>query len=118
MTDVSLAARGEAAGRFVDRPPWYARLAPKDVLERTRLLSMVLKDYASGRYRLPWTAVAACAAAAAYVISPLDLIPDVLVPVGWTDDLLVLAMAWSVVKKELRAYCAWKGVSPAHFGLQ
>ena len=32
-------------------------------------------------------------------------------------DLLVVSMAWAIVKKELREYCAWKGVSPAHFGL-
>jgi uncharacterized membrane protein YkvA (DUF1232 family) len=79
---------------------------------------MVLADYATGRYRkLPWRSLVACAAAAAYVLSPFDLIPDWLVPVGWTDDLLVLALAWGFVKKELREYCGWKGVSPAHFGL-
>jgi uncharacterized membrane protein YkvA (DUF1232 family) len=79
---------------------------------------MVLRDFVNGSYRkLPWKAVAAVAAAAAYVLSPVDLIPDFLVPIGWTDDLLVLAMTYGLVKKELRDYCAWKGLSPAHFGL-
>ena len=87
-------------------------------MTRLRLLYMVLGDYAAGRYRrLPWGTVAVCAAAVAYVLMPFDLIPDWLVPVGWTDDLLVLTLAWRFVKRELRTYCAWKGVSPAHFGL-
>ena len=28
-----------------------------------------------------------------------------------------LALTWGLVKRELRDYCAWKGLSPAHFGL-
>jgi len=60
----------DAAGRFVARPPWWARGAPGG-----------------------------------------------LGPVGWTDDLLVVGLALGLVKRELRDYCAWKGLSPAHFGL-
>ncbi len=118
VTDETLSSRARRAGLFADRPPWYARFGAGRVLTRLRLLSMVLGDYVHGRYRkLPWPALAACAAAAAYVLSPLDLVPDFLVPLGWSDDLLVLAMAWGFVKRELRDYCAWKGISPAHFGL-
>lgn len=118
VTDTSLPERLETLRRFTDRPPWYARFGAGKVLTRLRLLRMVLGDYLSGRYRkVPWRAVVVCAAAAAYVVSPFDLIPDWLVPVGWTDDLLVLALAWGIVKKELREYCAWKKISPAHFGL-
>ena len=118
VTEEGLAERAEAARTFGERPPWYARTGAGKVLTRLRLLWMVVGDYAMGRYRrVPWRSVVVCAAAIAYVLSPVDLIPDVLVPVGWTDDLLVLALAWGMVKKELREYCAWKGVSPAHFGL-
>jgi uncharacterized membrane protein YkvA (DUF1232 family) len=66
---------------------------------------------------VPWYAKALAMAVAAYALSPIDLIPDWIVPIGWTDDLLVVTLAWNTVKKELREYCAWKGVSPAHFGL-
>ncbi len=118
VTEESLGARAEDARRFTERPPWYARTGAGKLLTKLRLLWMVVADYASGRYRkVPWRSVVVCAAAMAYVISPFDLIPDWIVPIGWTDDLLVLALAWGVVKKELREYCAWKGLSPAHFGL-
>jgi uncharacterized membrane protein YkvA (DUF1232 family) len=118
VTEDALAERAEAARLFTERPPWYARTRSGKVLTKLRLLWMVLADYLTGRYRkVPWRSVVVCAAAIAYVLSPFDLVPDWLVPIGWTDDLLVLALAWGMVKKELREYCTWKGVSPAHFGL-
>jgi uncharacterized membrane protein YkvA (DUF1232 family) len=118
VTAESLEERARRARLFTESPPWYARTGAGKVMTKLRLLWMVVGDYAAGRYRrLPWRAVLLCAAAMAYVLSPFDLIPDWLVPIGWTDDLLVLALAWNAVKGELRDYCAWKGVSPAHFGL-
>jgi len=118
VTDDSLRERGEAGRRFAERPPWYARLAPRWLVTRVGLLASLVGDCASGRYRkLPWRSLAALAAALAYVISPLDLIPDFLVPIGWTDDMLVLVLTWQVLKKELREYCAWKGLPPADYGL-
>ncbi|MFL5271135.1 MAG: YkvA family protein [Anaeromyxobacteraceae bacterium] len=118
ITEESLAGRAEEARLFTESPPWYARSHAGKLMTKLRLLWMVVADYAAGRYRkLPWRSVAVCAAAIAYVLSPLDLIPDFIVPLGWTDDLVVLGLAWGMVKTELREYCAWKGVSPAHFGL-
>ncbi len=119
--DVTPAVVPATAGKlaaFLSRPPWYARAAPGRLLDRLRLLWMVLRDYANGSYRkMPWKAIAAIVAATVYVLSPIDLIPDFLVPVGWTDDLLVVVLTWGLLKRELRAYCAWKGLAPAHFGL-
>jgi len=118
VTPAAVPGQAERVRRFLERPPWYARTAPRSLVQKVRLLWMVLRDYASGAYReLPWRAIAAVVAAAIYVVSPIDLIPDFLVPVGWTDDLLVVALTWGLVKRELRQYCAWKGLSPAHFGL-
>lgn len=119
--DVTPAAVSERAGRlaaFLSRPPWYARAAPGHLLDRVRLFWMVLRDYANGSYRkIPWKAIAAVSAAALYVLSPLDLIPDFLIPIGWTDDLVVIVLTWGFLKRELRDYCAWKGLAPGHFGL-
>ncbi len=118
VTPASVAQHADAAGRFAEKPPWYARRMPASFRAKVRLLWMVLRDYANGTYRqVPWKAVAAIAAAVVYVVSPFDLVPDFLGPIGLTDDALVLAMTWGLVKRELRDYCAWKGLSPAHFGL-
>lgn len=118
VTPGAIAGHAESAERFLASPPWYARRAPGGLRAKLRLLRMLLRDYANGSYRhVPWRAIAALAAAVAYVVSPVDLIPDFLVPLGLTDDVLVVALAWGLVKRELRAYCTWKGLSPAHFGL-
>jgi uncharacterized membrane protein YkvA (DUF1232 family) len=118
VTPDSVGGHVESAGRFLSRPPWYAKRAPPGLRAKLRLLWMVLRDWANGTYRaVPWRSVAAIAAAVVYVVSPVDLIPDFLGPLGFTDDVLVLALTWGLVKKELRTYCEWKGLSPAHFGL-
>jgi len=118
ITPAAVGRHAEEAGRFVAAPPWWARRTPRAFRSRLRLLWMVLRDYANGSYRkLPWRSVAALAAAVVYVITPFDLVPDFLGPLGFTDDILALALTWGLVKRELRAYCAWKGLSPAHFGL-
>lgn len=118
ITPDAVGVRAEDAGRFLARPPWWARRTPGALRSKLRLLSMVLRDYANGSYRkVPWKAVAALAAAVVYVVTPFDLIPDFLGPLGFTDDVLVVALTWGLVKRELRAYCEWKGLSPAHFGL-
>jgi uncharacterized membrane protein YkvA (DUF1232 family) len=118
ITPDSIGRHAKAAGRFAEKPPWYARRAPGHLRSKLRLLWMVLRDYANGTYRhVPWKAVAALAAAVVYVVSPFDLVPDLLLPFGLTDDVLAIAMTWGLVKRELREYCAWKGLSPAHFGL-
>lgn len=43
--------------------------------------------------RVPRRSKIALGAAAAYVASPIDLIPDVIPVVGWADDVLFLLMA-------------------------
>jgi uncharacterized membrane protein YkvA (DUF1232 family) len=118
VTPAGAAKAASRAGRFLDSPPWWARGASASLLSRLRLLWLLLRDVVGGQYRLPWKAVAALAAAALYVVSPFDLIPDFLGPLGFTDDALLVAMTWGLLKRELRDYCSWKGLSPAHFGLE
>jgi uncharacterized membrane protein YkvA (DUF1232 family) len=43
--------------------------------------------------RVPRRSKIALGAAAAYVLSPIDLIPEVIPVIGWADDLILLLMA-------------------------
>ncbi len=68
---------------------------PKTVLELARflgdtgrLLWRVARDP-----RVPWPAKAVAGGALAYVVSPLDVIPDVIPGVGKLDDLFLLTRA-------------------------
>ena len=55
--------------------------------------------------RVPiWTRVAVPAAIAAYVISPVDLIPDVLIGIGQVDDLMLILMAAPLAASFLRRF--------------
>ena len=56
---------------------------------------------------VPAPAKATIAAALVYFIVPIDLIPDFLIPVGFTDDAAVIALALATVK----AY-----VDESHYG--
>lgn len=64
--------------------------------------------------RVPWYAKALAAATAAYALSPIDLIPDVIPVLGLVDDLLIVPAAIAVtislvpaeVMAELRAEAA------------
>lgn len=77
------------------------------------LVFSMLKDYVKGDYKqVPWRTIAVLVGALAYVVSPLDLIPDVIPVIGWSDDCLALAGALAFAKMDLDEYKAWKASRP------
>jgi uncharacterized membrane protein YkvA (DUF1232 family) len=102
--------------RYLKRRPWWSRLAPSELLARLQLLRLVLHDTLRGRHWLPWHEVAMFAAAALYVISPLDLISDFFGAAGFADDLLVVSITCDLKRRQLVEYCRAKKLSPGNFG--
>ena len=49
--------------------------------------------------RVPWPARLLAIAVAAYALSPIDLIPDFIPILGWLDDLLIVPLGLSVVRR-------------------
>ena len=47
-----------------------------------------------------------------YAVSPTDLIPDFIPIAGALDDMTVVALATRFVRKDLEAYCRFKGHDP------
>jgi uncharacterized membrane protein YkvA (DUF1232 family) len=43
-------------------------------------------------------------AAVAYIVLPIDLVPDVVPVVGWLDDAGVLGVAWTIFRRYLDAW--------------
>lgn len=73
------------------------------------LLLPMMHDYWSGEYReIPWTTIAASVAALAYVLSPVDLIPDFIPVIGYIDDAAVVALCLSAIQSDLEKYTCWK----------
>lgn len=97
-----------ALGRLPDRMHLVAN--------QTRLILELAEDYRTGVYReVPWRSMAVLAGIAAYMLSPLDLIPDVLGGIGLLDDMLLLGLGARWMRKDLEAYCAFKGYDPAYY---
>lgn len=77
-----------------------------------RLMFSMLRDYWQGNYRnVPWKSIAAIAGALIYVLNPLDLIPDMLIGIGFLDDAGVVAACLALVESDLLRYAAWKELS-------
>ncbi|OQX67992.1 MAG: hypothetical protein B6A08_12475 [Sorangiineae bacterium NIC37A_2] len=116
-----------------DKPPWKERVgklfmarfnarvrlgAPleriPESLHRTAnqvaLALELLKDFRAGRYReIPWGSLAILTGALLYAVNPADVIPDALLGIGALDDAVVIAVALRLLRRDLEAYCAYKG---------
>lgn len=68
------------------------------------------RDVLSGRYRpVPWRAFGWMLAALAYLISPLDLIPDFIMLLGLVDDVFIVGWLLTRVDMALSDYRQWRG---------
>ena len=77
--------------------------------ESFQLTWSLLQDYWAGKYTsIPWKLIASTGFAVAYLVSPLDIIPDFLPIVGFVDDATVFALVVSSFQSELNAYREWK----------
>lgn len=81
----------------------------KKVFEQAKIMLSMVKDYWSGNYReVPYWAISAVALALLYVLNPVDVIPDVLLGVGYLDDATVVAFCLKLVQREVERYQQWQ----------
>lgn len=74
-----------------------------------KLMFSMIRDYWKGNYRdVPWKSIAAIAGALLYVMNPLDFIPDLILGIGFVDDVGVVALCLKLVESDLHKYAAWK----------
>ena len=73
------------------------------------LLFGLLKDYYNKKYtQVPWKFIASIGFAAAYLVLPVDLIPDVIPVLGYVDDVAVLGFVLKMFASEIEKYKSWK----------
>lgn len=82
-------------------------MAPKFIQrlrENIRLYQMVLRDR-----RTPWLAKVLLGAALAYLLSPIDIIPDFIPVIGYLDDIVIVPLlvflAIKLIPKSIVAEC-------------
>jgi uncharacterized membrane protein YkvA (DUF1232 family) len=109
---VKLAAqRGRVASAWHELPTRMHLVA-----NQTKLMMELIDDYRSGTYRkVPWHTLAIGAAAILYVANPADVLPDVLLGIGVLDDVAVAALAASMMQRDLKAYCKFKGYAVSDY---
>lgn len=76
-------------------------------VDEFRLLISMAKDVFAGRYHMNKWNLSIIAATIAYVISPLDAIPDLIPFMGWMDDVTIVAYAVSKLSAEIKKYKAF-----------
>jgi uncharacterized membrane protein YkvA (DUF1232 family) len=78
------------------------------IQEELRLLQMLCLAWWRGEYRqISQQALLAAVAGLLYFLSPLDVIPDWLLGLGFLDDIAVLAWVARSWRGELEAFRAW-----------
>lgn len=77
-----------------------------------RLLASYIADVMHGRYKdYDRVSLTLALAAIIYVVSPLDVVPDVL-PLGFVDDISIVTWAISRLTSELDKYASWRKLQP------
>lgn len=72
-------------------------------------LIRLVRAYASGDYRrLPWKSLLLVTGALAYFVTPLDLIPDILIGTGFLDDAVVVAYVLKAIRDDLARFADWE----------
>lgn len=83
-------------------------LAGKYLADVPVLISLV-KAYADKEYtEVPIGTIIAIISALIYVLSPIDLIPDILPAIGISDDAAVVAFALKFVHDDVEEYRIWR----------
>ena len=66
---------------------------------------MMLKDFVTGKYKnIPVGTISAIIGTLLYVLSPVDLIPDLIPVVGFLDDAAVLALCVKLTQYDVDQY--------------
>jgi len=80
------------------------------LIEQVKLLYEMLFD---PEFVMAWETKAAIIAALEYFISPIDVVPDAIPVVGWSDDALVVMFAIHSVRADIIRYDAFKAKAAA-----
>lgn len=80
-----------------------------EYIEDVKTFFHLLADYWRGEYReVSFRTIAAIVGALAYLLSPIDVIPDCIPLIGYLDDAAVLGLCFKIVSVDIDRYRRWK----------
>ncbi len=78
-------------------------------IEDGRLLTALVRDWRTGKYRQAlYGTIAAVVFALIYVFNPFDIVPDVLPIIGAVDDATVIGACLMLIERDLNKYRTWR----------
>ncbi len=81
----------------------------KALFADVKLMFSLIKDFKTGAYRdVSWATIGAVLFAIAYLVAPIDLIPDFIPIIGLMDDLAIFRIAIAFIQDDLSLYRNWK----------
>ncbi len=97
--------------KFLNRLEEKLKKIPKlgEELANVPVLISLIRAYSKKEYTaIPFTSILAILGALIYVLSPIDILPDVLPVVGLTDDAAVILLALKMIGTDVEEYKKWK----------
>lgn len=91
----------------------YQRLSKEEggmqrVATDMRVLIRLVQRAVRREYRLPWKSLVYAMGALLYFLSPLDLVPDFLLGIGYVDDVAVVFGVLGALRDDLARFLAWE----------
>ena len=81
----------------------------KEVYGGLQLLIAMFKDYINGSYKkIPTKTLVLIVAGLVYFVSPVDIVPDLILGLGFIDDASILAFIIHQISTEINEYKSWK----------
>ena len=81
----------------------------KNFFENLKDLIQMVTFWVEGKYtEIPYQSVLVVFAAILYFVNPMDLIPDVIPALGFTDDAAVLTLVLKSLGDDLEKFRSWK----------
>jgi uncharacterized membrane protein YkvA (DUF1232 family) len=81
---------------------------PRRIWDYLELLMSMLFECFNGKYPIPIKTFVIFTFSLLYLISPIDIIPELLPVIGFADDIAVLIFASKLIKDDLEDYRVWK----------
>ena len=94
------------AGEKLEKFAHHPKVQP--ILESLMIFKRMIKAHKSGEFKVSAKSLALIVLGILYFVSPLDIIPDFLPVLGFTDDLSVILAVYHAVKHEVQAFLDWE----------
>ena len=91
---------------YVDSLSEHGPLAKNDVKDSIQTLFGMLKD--KDRFKISKATLGIIVGTLIYVISPIDLVPDIIPVLGLLDDAAIIGVAVKALHDEIKRYDEWK----------